>query len=193
MRNSFLTSLLRNPLIALSAPEGQAQKATGRPRAYGCRSPGQLPRCRARQLGQSLEKQVKDSQCGGKRTARFPCAIRRLYKKSALKGRRTGEAMRGRGERREQGKGSNRSRRTSQRAIKCRASVSLQKAQGTPRAVSTSGPGNHVKPPEGEVSELKPEKLVGISQVKGWRMAFAKAPRGTKVLRGQKKVWEEER
>ena len=95
-----------------------APKETGRPGAYGCGSPGQLPRCRARQLGQSLEKQVKDSQCGGERTARFPCAIRRLYKKSALKGRRTGEAMRGRGERREQGKGSNRSRRTSQQVIK---------------------------------------------------------------------------
>ena len=118
MRNWFLTSLLPNPLIALSALEGQARKATGRPGTYGCGCPGQLPRCRARRLGQSLEKQVKDSQCGGERTARFPCAIGRLYKKSALKGERMGEAMRGRGERREQGKGSNRSRRTSQRAIK---------------------------------------------------------------------------
>lgn len=38
--------------------------------------------------------------------------------------------------------------------------------------------------------ELKTEKLVGISQVKGWRMAFTSVLRGTKVLRGQKKVWE---
>lgn len=91
------------------------------------------------------------------------------------------------------GKGSNRSRRTRQRATKCRGSVSLQKALGRPGAVSTSGPGNHVKSPEGGVSELKPEKLVRTSQVRGWRMAFTKAPKGTKVLRGQKKVLGEER
>ena len=91
------------------------------------------------------------------------------------------------------GKCSNRSRRTRPWAIKCRGSVSLQRALGRPRAASTSGPGNHVKSPGGGVSELKPEKLVGTSQVRGWRMAFTKAPKGTKVLRGQKKVWEEGR
>ena len=86
------------------------------------------------------------------------------------------------------GKCSNRSRRTRPWAIKCRGSVSLQRALGRPRAASTSGPGNHVKSPGGGVSELKPEKLVGTSQVRGWRMAFTKAPKGTKVLRGQKKI-----
>ena len=53
--------------------------------------------------------------------------------------------------------------------------------------------GESIKSPAGGVSELKPEKLVGISQVRWWRMAFTKAPKGTEVLRGQKKVWGEER
>lgn len=53
--------------------------------------------------------------------------------------------------------------------------------------------GQSGRTPEGGVSELKPEKLVRTSQVRGWRMAFTKAPKGTKVLRGQKKVLGEER
>lgn len=71
--------------------------------------------------------------------------------------------------------------------------MSLQKATRTPRGASASGSGSHSKSPEGGVSEFKPEKLLGISQVRWWRMAFTKAPKGTKVLRGQKKVWGEER
>lgn len=51
----------------------------------------------------------------------------------------------------------------------------LAEGYGNAKRSLTSGVGNQVRPPEGEVSELKPEKLVGINQVRGWRRAFTKA------------------
>lgn len=99
-------------------------------------------------------------------------------KECTLKGRRAGSD---RGEEEGARERQQQVKKDKSAAIKCRGSVSLQ-APGTPRAVSTSEPReNHVKPPEGEVSELKPEKLVGISQVKGgeWHLPKSQGNQGS--------------
>lgn len=70
--------------------------------------------------------------------------------------------------------------KTNKQAIEFRGRVSWQQApvaMGTPRGVPTSDLGSQVRPPEEGMSELKPEELVGISQIRGWRMAFTKAPK----------------
>lgn len=76
--------------------------------------------------------------------------------------------------------------------IKFRASVSQQApvAMGTPRGIPTPGLVSLERPPKEGTSELKPVKLVGISQVRGgdWHL---QNPKGEpKVLEAQGKFGE---